>query len=296
MKVTQLAPFTHQPVLKVSIRNLELNQRFGQGQSGLETGFGGLGLNSTTAPSVAPTQGAAFATRAFSSTKIKKMGAKKTGAIDFDGAEKRAQLELARKESERAVIEQNQEAKKAARQQSSQDGFKAASPPWQAPREPAEKPPVVKLGFGFDPSNAPPPPVAAPVAKKGFGFGGMPDQGPAAPTETTTRFGNAKGISSDQYFNRRSFDTTAAPDTSHLQSSSGFGSSEYFGRESPAPNVGQMGPVTSLDGLKDGAQEFANQFSQQAQEDFDNVKRLVSFGTGKLSNILANLQVRVCLT
>jgi ADP-ribosylation factor GTPase-activating protein 2/3 len=45
--------------------------------------------------------------------------------------------------------------------------------------------------------------------------------------------------------------------------------------------------------VQDGAQDFAAKFAGQAQEDFDNIKKLVTIGGTKLGEFLGDLQVTV---
>ena len=47
----------------------------------------------------------------------------------------------------------------------------------------------------------------------------------------------------------------------------------------------------AIHAVQDGAADFAQKFAGQAQEDFENIKNLVSVGGSKLSDLLSDLQV-----
>ncbi|KAJ3065434.1 hypothetical protein HK102_007901, partial [Quaeritorhiza haematococci] len=77
---------------------------------------------------------------------------------------------------------------------------------------------------------------------RGPSGGGVDDNG-----EAKTRFGNAKSISSDQYFGRGAYDEAASAEARErlrsFQGKSGFGSADYYNRdESGGPNSYNSGP------------------------------------------------------
>jgi ADP-ribosylation factor GTPase-activating protein 2/3 len=149
------------------------------------------------------------------------MGAKKaTKIINFDEAERIAKEE----EKERIRLEEQAkkegEAVKAAMlnrkaeitQLENSRNSSAISKASEAPR--GERPGSARLGFGFD-ASAPKkkPQESRPAPTSSFGFGGAPSgfgsighSNNSNEECASTRFGKAKGISSDQYFGRGAFD------------------------------------------------------------------------------------------
>jgi ADP-ribosylation factor GTPase-activating protein 2/3 len=150
------------------------------------------------------------------------LGAKKaTKIINFDEAERLA------KEEEKERIRLEEEAKKQAeeakaamlnRQADIQQYSRNPSNISNASKksEPDERLGMGRLGFGFDASSAP---KSKPEMNKtvpssnggsfgfgGSGFGSIGQSNNSNQDTASTRFGNAKGISSDQYFSRGAYD------------------------------------------------------------------------------------------
>ncbi len=76
---------------------------------------------------------------------------------------------------------------------------------------------------------------------------------------------------------------------SGFQGRSGFGSAEYYGRDETGP--GQMERRISTDLITDSASQFVSTFANQAAEDFDTIKNIVSEGSAKLSDMLSDMKV-----
>jgi ADP-ribosylation factor GTPase-activating protein 2/3 len=156
-----------------------------------------LTMNSTTSASSAPR---------------KKIGSRKvTKGIDFEQAAKDAEAEQNRIIAEKAMEAQKiskPRAPSASATHNSTGNFNRGSV--EPVKEVEQK--FQKFGFGFDPSSLPPADTQnTGVGHKKINSNGKPPSGmgfgatPSGPSETMERFGNAKSISSDQYFNRGSY-------------------------------------------------------------------------------------------
>ncbi|KAJ3342431.1 ADP-ribosylation factor GTPase activating protein, ER-Golgi transport [Entophlyctis luteolus] len=177
---------------------------------------------------------------------------------------------------------------------------------------------VGRLGFGFDPSSAPTATTSNKSASFGAasskfgstgGFGSVPSkQESSKPQESgdaAQRFGNAKAISSDQYFGRGQYDEAESAEAraklQQFQGKSGFGSDDYYGSSeatganrsgrpvrppSSAMNVGDV-----METVGSGLRVFANNFVDQGIEDINSVRKIVSSGSNKLSDMFAEIQI-----
>ncbi|KAJ6179471.1 hypothetical protein N7519_009932 [Penicillium mononematosum] len=229
--------------------------------------------------------------------KAPKLGAKKVAAadiIDFDEAERKAKEEAERIEKLGYDPEAEQaeaDAKKAA---TAAAAVPIASP---IPVSPAGKTSerssgdverlgmgVSRLGFGQ---------VSKPAAPKKPTFGSV---GPAKPspaeeaelTQTRTRFGAQKGISSDEFFGRDRFDPAAQSEAKErlrqFDSATSISSNSYFGR-----------PEDEVSSLDDGygdmevaAKDFIRRFGITAGDDLENLSHLVGEGATKLQGAIRN--------
>jgi ADP-ribosylation factor GTPase-activating protein 2/3 len=75
-----------------------------------------------------------------------------------------------------------------------------------------------------------------------------------------------------------------------FQGASGFGSADYYGRDEEEMEFDTT-RRGSRDVLVSAAHQFATTFVGQAQEDLDNIKKAVSYGSSKLGEILSEIQV-----
>lgn len=243
--------------------------------------------------------------------KAPKLGAKKVAAadiIDFDEAERKAKEEAERIEK-LGYDPEAEQAEAEAKKATAAAAVPIASP---IPVSPAGKSNdrnsgdverlgmgVSRLGFGQ---------VSKPVAPKKPTFGSV---GPAKPnpadgkfpslivqlqhmknkltfvteaelTQTRTRFGTQKGISSDEFFGRERFDPAAQSEAKErlrqFDSATSISSNTYFGR-----------PEDELNSLDDGygdmevaAKDFIRRFGITAGDDIENLSHLVGEGATKL--------------
>ncbi|KAI8610438.1 hypothetical protein BC830DRAFT_1084753 [Chytriomyces sp. MP71] len=197
---------------------------------------------------------------------------------------------------------------------------------------------ISKLGFGFDPSNVQAAggnqqagrnvaafgatsaaAATSTSAQRYGGFGGMP-QGPSAQeqkesADAAKRFGNAKAISSDQYFGRGAYDeqqrrlfllffggnsAEARERLQNFQGKSGFGSDDYYGRRSsqdgPSGGSGSRGSAGNqgdiMEAVGSSVRAFANNFVDQGIEDINSVRKIVATGSSKLADMFSEIQSR----
>lgn len=101
-------------------------------------------------------------------------------------------------------------------------------------------------------------------------------------TQTRTRFGTQKGISSDEFFGRDRFDPAAQSEAKErlrqFDSATSISSNSYFGR-----------PEDEVSSLDDGygdmevaAKDFIRRFGITAGDDLENLSHLVGEGATKL--------------
>ncbi|RMD44932.1 hypothetical protein DV735_g180, partial [Chaetothyriales sp. CBS 134920] len=148
---------------------------------------------------------------------------------------------------------------------------------------------VARLGFG---QVSKPASAAAPQPKK-LGFGAVPSSKPAAKDESDdyarSKFGNQKGISSDEFFGRNSYDPSAQAEAkSRLQGFEGatsISSNAYFGR-----------PEDDLTGLEGGeysgdieaaARDFIRRMGLTAGDDLENLISVAGEGGRRLKGAVA---------
>ncbi|KAJ5529743.1 Arf GTPase activating protein [Penicillium freii] len=228
--------------------------------------------------------------------KAPKLGAKKVAAadiIDFDEAERKAKEEAERIEK-LGYDPEAEQAEAEAKKATAAAAVPIASP---IPVSPAGKSNdrnsgdverlgmgVSRLGFGQ---------VSKPAAPKKPTFGSV---GPAKPnpadeaelTQTRTRFGAQKGISSDEFFGRERFDPAAQSEAKErlrqFDSATSISSNTYFGR-----------PEDEVNSLDDGygdmevaAKDFIRRFGITAGDDIENLSHLVGEGATKLQGAIRN--------
>ncbi|WVO24630.1 uncharacterized protein IAS62_005998 [Cryptococcus decagattii] len=277
-------------------------------------------LRSST--SSAPSSRPASASRLSSTTtstgavpKVSKLGASKLGAkkaaapIDFEEAQRKALEEEARlKQLAAENKKKEEEAAKAAKEREAEEAKKAKAAAAAAVS--------ANTSLGSSRSGTP----ANGVAKKGvvssapvpgrLGFGQT--VGVAAPAQSKTRaavvddvhtardkFGNQKGISSDMYFGRGSYDPNAAAEAQtrlrDFQGATAISSNAYFGREEEEEEEGGlgrdgMGGEDAIAGLERGIRDMAERVlaNPEVQQFGDQIRA----GALKLSDYLASFEGR----
>ncbi|KAI0023070.1 GTPase-activating protein ZNF289 [Xylariomycetidae sp. FL0641] len=240
-------------------------------------------------------------TNVLGAKKTTKLGAKKvtSDVIDFDEAERKAKEEAERIEKLGYDPEAEEaEVKKATANSSKTEASNVISPSPASPsyaehsrkKSAAE---VERLGMGFGRlgfgqvggSKA----AAAPKKTMG-GFGSV---GPVKATAeddderyARNKFGSQKGISSDEFFGKGSFDPNAQAEAkTRLQGFEGatsISSNAYFGRpedEDPADDYGD---------LENAAKDFVRKFGITAGDDLDNLTSALGEGATRLQGAIRN--------
>ncbi|KAJ3226080.1 ADP-ribosylation factor GTPase activating protein, ER-Golgi transport [Chytriomyces hyalinus] len=285
-------------------------------------------------PSYAPVQQPTAATTSFLNKPAAGMGAKKLGAkkatkvLNFDEAERRAKEEAERQ------AKAEEERKRAEKEMSSvsplggaaqkggvsaggfssrlmyvESGMNSAGGDGKSGDDAMDRLGLGmgKLGFGFDPTNAPASvapaknsaATAAAPTKYG-GFGSLPQSTPTPAndaTDASKRFGNAKAISSDQYFGRGAYDEAESREArerlQNFQGKSGFGSDDYYGRRS-SQDATARSPAQGdiMESVGSSVRAFANNFVDQGIEDINSVRNIVASGSSKLADMFSEIQHR----
>ncbi|KAI4743620.1 putative ARF GTPase activator, partial [Aureobasidium sp. EXF-8845] len=224
----------------------------------------------------------------------KKLGAKKVdpAALDFDAAERKA-----RDEAERiAKLGYDPEAEATpaeAKATSTQPDSSIVSPQPVSPRPSAGfgatgkakgkeseveglNVAVRKLGFGQVGGGAP---AAAAPKKMGFGSTTRATEDDSE-KYARQKFGVQKGISSDEFFGRGTFDSNAQSEAkSRLQGFEGaqsISSNAYFGRPEDEMPEGEYGDIETA------AKDFVRKLGITAGDDLENLTSLLGEGTNKL--------------
>jgi len=199
------------------------------------------------------------------------------------GYDKKREAEEA-KERERLEAEQRKKAGEISRNGSPAGGYGARSSAASSVKE--VKAPV-RLGFGA--TVGAPAPVATSSKAKEYSGGNES-------TYARDKFGTQKGISSDQYFGRGSYDPAAAAEAQ--QRSAQFGgataisSNAYFGRpedddEDHGGDEGLLGDNESLAGLERGIRDLAGKV--MANPEVQALGENIRTGALKLSDYLQQM-------
>ncbi|WWC67157.1 uncharacterized protein I206_101064 [Kwoniella pini CBS 10737] len=251
-------------------------------------------LSSSTTPSSSTASGGG---------KLSKLGAKKAvTSINFEEAQRKALEEEERikrlgydkkKEEEEAKALKEREAEEKRKAAAATASSSRSSTPISSVRREESKPAPVRLGFGQT-------------------------AGQAAPAQTKTRaavvddvhvardkFGGQKGISSDMYFGRGTYDPQAANEAQtrlrDFQGATAISSNAYFGRaeeeEDEQGNGGYGGGAAGGDGLMDnetmqglerGIRDMAGRVL--ANPDVQNLGDQIRMGALKLSDYLSSFE------
>lgn len=100
--------------------------------------------------------------------------------------------------------------------------------------------------------------------------------------QTRSRFGNQKGISSDEFFGREKFDPAAQSEAKQriqeFDGATSISSNAYFGR----PEEEMTPEEESYGDLETAAKDFIRRFGITAGDDMENITQLVGEGAVKL--------------
>lgn len=260
-------------------------------------------------------------TNVLGAKKTQKLGAKKLGgaeAVDFEAAEKKAKEEAERieklgydPEAEEAAVQ------KTIRSASISEKTKIAAPTpvnpvkgYSVPKQERTESEMERLGmgmgrlgFGQVGGNKP---AAAASKKMGFGSvgasrtvegqsGSIIHPGPQMSENThlsldddekyaRQKFGTQKGISSDEFFGRNTFDPSAQTEAKQrlqgFEGASSISSNAYFGR--PEDDIPQADEYGSYGDLEGAARDFVRKFGVTAGDDLENLTNVLGEGATKL--------------
>ncbi|TFK22924.1 ArfGap-domain-containing protein [Coprinopsis marcescibilis] len=259
------------------------------------TGLGASRLNSASS--------GASGTAAAKRSKLG-LGAQKTKAVDFAEAERKALAEAERIKQlgyDRAREETEEKAKKEAAaaaqlaQKTASLSISSASsvPSAKKGPDPKASPAFPRLGFGAIPGAGAAAAVAVTATTSTRSASGLDD----APTTAREKFGNQKAISSDMYFGRNDYDSTAVNEAQNrlqnFQGATSISSNQYFGRdeeeELERANEGLLGDG-SLAGLEYAARDAVAKV--MANPDVQNAADAIRSGALKLSDYLSSMSER----
>ncbi|KAG8632109.1 hypothetical protein KVT40_001249 [Elsinoe batatas] len=232
----------------------------------------------------------------------KKLGAKKVdaSALDFDEAEKKAKEEQERIEklgydpdAETPASETVGTIVQPETSIVSPQPINPSRGSFGATNKPAEKSSgdmerlgmgVRKLGFGQVMGGGAPA-TSKPKAASGFGSTSRAAQDDSE-KYARDKFGAQKGISSDEFFGRASFDPSAQAEAkTRLQGFEGatsISSNAYFGRPDEEAPEGDYGD------LETAAKDFVRKFGITAGDDLENLTSLLGDGATKLQGAIRN--------
>jgi ADP-ribosylation factor GTPase-activating protein 2/3 len=106
--------------------------------------------------------------------------------------------------------------------------------------------------------------------------------------QTANRFGTQKGISSDEFFGRETFNPAAQAEAksrlSNFEGATAISSNAYFGRpEDDLPSVDEYGGYGDLEGA---ARDFVRRFGITAGDDLEQLTQVLGDGATKLQGKL----------
>ncbi|CAO3621806.1 unnamed protein product [Cunninghamella echinulata] len=234
--------------------------------------------------------------------KSNKLGVKKATGFNFEEAEASAKKELERKQNfgyDDAVEDDNDingDKNENEKSKTFSSRFLYTEQKQASPSIISKENSVEKLGFGMARLNTN---NETPLMKEAS----MKETSFEPPSNVKEKFGNARAISSDQYFGRNEYDpSVSAAESARLNqfsNATSISSSQYFGRDenddrsySNRGNIPMAGSG-DWDGIQDQAITVARKFVGQAAADLDAVKDLAENATSKLQDIFQDLQVNI---
>jgi ADP-ribosylation factor GTPase-activating protein 2/3 len=116
--------------------------------------------------------------------------------------------------------------------------------------------------------------------------------------QTRTRFGNQKGISSDEFFGRDQFDEAAQAEAKqrlqNFEGATSISSNAYFGRpEEDLPTAHDFG---SYGDIESAARDLVRRFGITAGDDLEQLTRLAGEGASRLQGKQCRLGQTAILT
>ncbi|KAK6193168.1 hypothetical protein LQW54_012738 [Pestalotiopsis sp. IQ-011] len=242
-------------------------------------------------------------TNVLGAKKNTKLGAKKVTSdiIDFDEAEKKAKEEADRiaklgydPEAEEAETKKTTVAKTEASNVASPAPVSPSYGSGHTRQKSAAEVERLGMGFGrlgFGQVGGAKPAAAAPAAKKNAGgFGSVGPVKAAGEDDgekyARQKFGTQKGISSDEFFGRGSFDPNAQSEAKTrlqgFEGASAISSNAYFGRPEDEENVEDYGDLESA------AKDFVRKFGITAGDDLENLTSALGDGATRLQGAIRN--------
>ena len=228
--------------------------------------------------------------------KTQKLGARKiigADVIDFDVVEKKAKEEAERIEKLGYDPEAEEAAATAGKSKSAvMTETKIISPTPLSPGRTQGKERnsgdverlgmgVARLGFGQVGGSASKTAAAAP---RKMGFGSVTKTAPSDEEQfARQKFGNQKGISSDEFFGRNLYDANAQAEAQTrlqgFEGSSSISSNAYFGRPEEDGGPDEFGNYGDLEGA---ARDFVRKFGVTAGDDLETLTSALGDGASKL--------------
>jgi ADP-ribosylation factor GTPase-activating protein 2/3 len=111
------------------------------------------------------------------------------------------------------------------------------------------------------------------------------------------KFGSQKGISSDEFFGRNSFDPSSKSEArtrlQNFEGASAISSNQYFGR----PEDDGAPPDDGYGDLEGAARDFVRKFGLTAGDDLDNLTAVLGEGASKLQSklVVNSCTLVICL-
>lgn len=146
----------------------------------------------------------------------------------------------------------------------------------------------VRMGFGQISAPSPPPAASATAKPKAMTFGSTNTS--SEPSFATSKFGNQKSISSDEYFGRNNYDPQAQAEAqTRLQDFRGataISSNSYFGRDEEEEDALRQASQGEFGSMERVAQDLADRVRNITGEDMNALKDAMEQGASKLTDLM----------